>query len=204
MVTTLVRLLNLLYFCEIEGAQRSIAFLSFWSKLTNKSLALIYSVTICATRKQRIVHRQGVPNVNWSTVVLILRFAGFHDQSPLPFIWRKPILGRKIIPRVRMRKTLICQSQSTTLMLLFLLVGIERPLVKNLYRNYEYEVWLKTVFVFCKKKTPRNAPVHFFFTRIAGTQLPLLGDVNLSPDADRKMVNLLTFDKLFPSLRNPC
>ena len=204
MVTTLVRLLNLLYFCEIEGAQRSIAFLSFWSKLTNKSLALIYSVTICATRKQRIVHRQGVPNVNWSTVVLILRFAGFHDQSPLPFIWRKPILGRKIIPRVRMRKTLICQSQSTTLMLLFLLVGIERPLVKNLYRNYEYEVWLKTVFVFCKKKTPRNASVHFFFTRIASIQLPLLGDVNLSPDADRKMVNLLTFDKLFPSLRNPC
>ena len=204
MVTTLVRLLNLLYFCEIEGAQRSIAFLSFLSKLTNKSLALIYSVTICATRKQRIVHRQGVPNVNWSTVVLILRFAGFHDQSPLPFIWRKPILGRKIIPSVRMRKTLICQSRSTALMLLFLLVGMERPLVKNLYRNYEYEVWLKTVFVFCKKKTPRNASVHFFFTRIASIQLPLLGDVNLSPDADRKMVNLLTFDKLFPSLRNPC
>ena len=183
MVTTLVRLLNLLYFCELEGAQLSIAFLSFWSKLPNKSVALIYSVTICAIRKQRIVHRQGVSNVNWSTVVLILRFAGFHNQSPLPFIWRKPILGRKIIPRVRMRKTLICQSQSTALMLLFLLVGMERPLVKNLYRNYEYEVWLKTVFVFCKKKTPWNASVHFFFTRIAGTQLPLLGDVNLSPDA---------------------
>ena len=148
MVTTLVRLLNLLYFCELEGTQRSIAFLSFWSKLTNKSVALIYSFTICAIRKQRIVHRQGVPNVNWSTVVLILRFAGFHDQSPLPFIWRK------IIPRVRMRKTLICQPRSTALMLLFLLVGMERPLVKNLYRNYEYEVWLKTVFVFCKKKHP--------------------------------------------------
>ena len=163
MVTTLVRLLNLLYFCEIEGAQRSIAFLSFWSKLTNKSLALIYSVTICATRKQRIVHRQGVPNVNWSTVVLILRFAGFHDQSPLPFIGRKPILGRKIIPSVRMRKTLICQSRSTALMLLFLLVGMERPLVKNLYRNYEYEVWLKTVFVFCKKKNTPECFSTFFF-----------------------------------------
>ena len=202
MVTTLVRLLNLLYFCELEGAQRSIAFLSFWSKLTN--LTLIYSVTICAIRKQRIVHRQGVPNVNWSTVVLILRFAGFHNQSPLQFIWRKPILGRKIIPRVRMRKTLNCQSRSTALMLLFLLVGMERPSVKNLYRNYEYDVWLKTVFVFCKKKQPGMLQYIFFFTRIAGTQLPLLGDVNLSPDADRKMVNLLTFDKLFPSLRNLC
>ena len=160
MVTTLVRLLNLLYFCELEGAQRSIAFLSFWSKLTNKSLALIYSVTIYAIRKQRIVHRQGVPNVNWSTVVL--EVCRLSRPVSITVYMEKPILGRKIIPRVRMRKTLICQSRSTALMLLFLLVGMERPLVKNLYRNYEYEVWLKTVFVFCKKKNPECFSTFFF------------------------------------------
>ena len=40
--------------------------------LTNRNIALIYSVTICEEKKnQRIVHGQGASNTNCSTIVFI-------------------------------------------------------------------------------------------------------------------------------------
>ena len=41
--------------------------------LTNRNIALIYSVTICEQqkKKQRIVHGQGASNINCSTIVFI-------------------------------------------------------------------------------------------------------------------------------------
>ena len=54
--------------------------------LTNKNIALIYSVTICEQQQkknQRIVHGQGASNINYSTVVFIFDVCGVHNQSPL-------------------------------------------------------------------------------------------------------------------------
>ena len=40
--------------------------------LTNRNIALIYSVTICEQKKkQSIVHGQGASNINCSTIVFI-------------------------------------------------------------------------------------------------------------------------------------
>ena len=40
--------------------------------LTNRNIALIYSVTICEEKKyQRIVHGRGASNINCSTIVFI-------------------------------------------------------------------------------------------------------------------------------------
>ena len=52
-------------FCGLEGAQRSIAFLSNFIVLTDKNVALIYSVTICEQRK-RIMNRQRAYNMDSS------------------------------------------------------------------------------------------------------------------------------------------
>ena len=56
-------------FCGLEGAQRSIAFLSNFIVLTDKNVALIYSVTICEKRK-RTVNSQRDFNKNSSGVVV--------------------------------------------------------------------------------------------------------------------------------------
>ena len=55
-----------------DCAQCSIAFLQciILNLLTNTSIALIYSVTICE-KKQRIAHGQGAPDITCSTVVFI-------------------------------------------------------------------------------------------------------------------------------------
>ena len=51
--------------------------------LTNRNMALIYSITSCE-QNQRIVHGQGASNINYSTVVFNFDVgAGFHNQSPL-------------------------------------------------------------------------------------------------------------------------
>ena len=39
--------------------------------LTNRNIALIYSVTFCEQKKQRIVHGQGASNINCSAIVFI-------------------------------------------------------------------------------------------------------------------------------------
>ena len=54
-------------FFEPDRAQRSTAFLSFWTYWL--IIALIYSDTICEQKKKRIVHSQGASNINYSTVI---------------------------------------------------------------------------------------------------------------------------------------
>lgn len=71
---------------------------------------------------------------------------------------------------------LICQSQSTALMMLFLLVGMERPLVKNLYRTKQWRpldlgrerlrvrgLTENRFRVLSKKNTPECFSTFFFF-----------------------------------------
>ena len=77
-----------------DRAQRSIARIPIILKLlrTNRNIALIYSVAIWEQKtKDCALHgHQGASNINYSTVVSALMFAGFHNQSPLlTMVWGK-------------------------------------------------------------------------------------------------------------------
>ena len=63
--------------------------------------------------------------------------------------------------------------------------------------DYEYEIWFKVFSRSVKKWTPQNTSLHFFSPEKL-VLLSLLEEVK--PFPDRKMIKLLTFDNLFPSL----
>ena len=58
--------------------------------LTNKNVALIYIQSQFVNHKKKnkkgIVYRQGVPNINCSSIVFTFMLAVFHSHSPLLII----------------------------------------------------------------------------------------------------------------------
>ena len=65
-----------------DRAQRSIAFLSFWTYWPIEASLKIIQAQF--GNKKRFVHGQGASNINCSIVVFIFEFfSGFHNQSPL-------------------------------------------------------------------------------------------------------------------------
>ena len=68
---------------RLDGAQRSIPFLSFSILSTNKNVALIYSVTICGQKSKDCAPSRSFQHNTAVPLFLSLMFAALHDKSPL-------------------------------------------------------------------------------------------------------------------------
>ena len=66
--------------CRLDGAQRSIPFLSFSILLTNKSVALIYSVTDCGQKSKDCAPSGSFQQNAVAPLFLSLMFAALHDM----------------------------------------------------------------------------------------------------------------------------
>ena len=65
---------------RLDGAQRSIPFLSFSILLTNKSVALIYSVTVCGQKSKDCTPSGSFQQNAAAPLFLSLMFAALHDM----------------------------------------------------------------------------------------------------------------------------
>ena len=65
--------------------------------------------------------------------------------------------------------------------------------------DYEYKIWLTVFSHLFKRQTPRNSSLYFFSPEKLAL-LSLLKEVK--PCTECKMLKLLTFDNLFPSLQH--
>ena len=72
--------------CRLDGAQRSIPFLSFSILLTNKSVALIYSVTVCGQKSKDCAPSRSFQHNTAVPLFLCLMFAVLLEKSPLIII----------------------------------------------------------------------------------------------------------------------
>ena len=79
----LLRYMFLFAFLGPECARPSIAYLSFWSLLTTRNIALIYSVTICEQKTEDCARWGRILTQTIASLFSTLMFAGFHNQSPL-------------------------------------------------------------------------------------------------------------------------
>ena len=67
-------------------------------------------------------------------------------------------------------------------------------------KEYKYEIQLKVFARVLKKRQPGKLHFPFFFSPKKFVRLFILKQVQ--PFPDRKIIKLLTFDNLFPPLRN--
>lgn len=68
---------------RLDGAKRSILFISFSVLLTNKNVALIYSVTICEQKSKDCAPSGSLQHITAAPLFLYLIFAALHDKSPI-------------------------------------------------------------------------------------------------------------------------
>ena len=92
------KLIFLCGFYRLKSSQRQIAFL-----LTNKNVALKYSVTLGAKKQQqqRIVHHHTVPNINVLTTLLFSNLTltrDFHKLCPLVTIVKRMDILQFFLP----------------------------------------------------------------------------------------------------------
>lgn len=96
------KLIFLCGFYGLKSSQRQIAFL-----LTNKNVALKYSVTLGAKKQQqqRIVHHHTVPNINFLTTLLFSNLTltrDFHKLCPLVTIVKRMDILQFFLPVTEM------------------------------------------------------------------------------------------------------